>query len=83
MNINNKSELEEKLINSKEIFLKNGKLIKSRIGRSKTQEIPFVNSKIEIDFIDYYFTNHIARSSMTMGECRSTKNKFKATETEV
>jgi len=82
LNISNKSELEEKLINSKEIFLKNGKLIKSKIDRSKTQEIPFANSKIEIDFVDYYFTNHIARSSMTMDKCRSTKNKFKASETE-
>ena len=83
LNISNKNELEKKLINSKEIFLKTGKIIKSKIDRSKTQEIPFANSKIEIDFIDYYFTNHIARSSMTMSECRSTKNKFKATETEV
>ena len=45
--------------------------------KSLIQEVPFVEADIEIDFIDYYFSNHIARSSTTMNECRSIKNKFK------
>ena len=37
----------------------------------------FVDSKIEIELLDYYYTNPIARASKTMSECRSIKEKLK------
>ena len=76
LNIKNQNELEEKLINSSNIYSKIGEIKKLKINTKKNKEIPFVNSNIEIDFIDYYFSNHIARSSTTMNECRSVKNKL-------
>ena len=51
-----------------------------KVDKSKIQNVQFINSNIEINFIDYYFTNHIARSSMTMNECRSIKKKLMSTE---
>ena len=65
-----------KLINSNVIFSKIGEILKTKIDLNETRNIKFVNSKIEIDFLDYYFSNHIARSSMTMKECRTIKKKL-------
>ena len=73
ININSQKELEKEMLNSKSIFLKNGEIIKSKIDFDNNKEISFVNSKVDIDFVDYYFSNHIARSSKTMSECRSIK----------
>ncbi len=75
LNISNKIELEKKLIKSKEIFSKIGEIVKSKVNSSEYSEIPFINSKIKIELLDYYFSNHIARSSLTMNECRMIKNK--------
>ena len=72
--------MEKKLISSKREFSNIGKIIKSKVDKSKIQNVQFINSNIEINFIDYYFTNHIARSSMTMNECRSIKKKLMSTE---
>ncbi len=74
--------MEERLINSNSIHSKIGEIVRSKVDTNKTQEFSFVNSKIEIDFADYYFSNHIARSSITMNECRSIKNKLLSTGTE-
>ena len=82
LNINSRKELEERLINSNSIHSKIGEIVRSKVDTNKTQEFSFVNSKIEIDFVDYYFSNHIARSSITMNECRSIKNKLLSTGTE-
>ena len=72
-----KNDLEKKLKNSNKFFLKfdateniksNEKLI--------TENVEFFNSKIEIEKIDYYFTNYISRASKTMNECKNEKNKL-------
>ena len=47
-----------------------------------TEDVEFFNSKIEIEKIDYYFTNYISRASKTMNECRNEKNKLALTGTE-
>jgi NADH-quinone oxidoreductase subunit G len=82
LNINSRKELEERLINSNSIHSKIGEIVRSKVDTNETQKFSFVNSKIEIDFVDYYFSNHIARSSITMNECRSIKNKLLSTGTE-
>ena len=82
LNINSRKELEERLINSSSIHSKIGEIVRPKIDINETQEFSFVNSNIEIDFVDYYFSNHIARSSMTMNECRSIKNKLLSTGTD-
>ena len=82
LNINSRKELEERLINSSSIHSNIGEIVRPKVDTNETQEFSFVNSKIEIDFVDYYFSNHIARSSMTMNECRSIKNKLLSTGTD-
>ena len=42
----------------------------------------FISEKINVDNIDYYYSNVIARSSKTMTECRNEKLKLKNTGTE-
>ena len=44
--------------------------------------VPFVDEKIIIDEIDYYYSNVIARASHTMYECRKKKIELKKTGTE-
>ena len=43
---------------------------------SKTNIIDFVEGKISVKSIDYYYTNPIARSSKVMSECRQISKKF-------
>jgi len=43
---------------------------------SKTNIIDFVEGKISVKPIDYYYTNPIARSSKVMSECRQISKKF-------
>ena len=45
-------------------------------------DVHFVNEKIVVEPIDYYYSNVIARSSKTMSECRQQKIKLKSTGTE-
>ena len=78
LNISNKTELEKKLINSNMIFSNIGQISKLKIDYSKIQDVPFLKSNIEIDFLDYYFSNYIARSSITMNSCRSIKKQNKS-----
>ena len=42
----------------------------------------FINEKIEIEKIDYYHSNVIARASKTLNECRNVKIKMKSTGTD-
>ena len=42
----------------------------------------FVSEKINIEEIDYYYSNVIARASKTMTDCRNEKIKLKKTGTE-
>jgi hypothetical protein len=43
---------------------------------SKTNIIDFVEEKISVKPIDYYYTNPIARSSKVMSECRQISKKL-------
>ena len=74
--------MEEILINYSSIHSKIEEIVRPKVDTNETQEFSFVNSKIEIDFVDYYFSNHIARSSVTMNECRSIKNRLLSTGTD-
>ena len=42
----------------------------------------FINEKVEVSSIDYYYSNVIARASKTMNECRSLKINPKSTGTD-
>ena len=42
---------------------------------SKKVENSFINEKILINPIDYYFSNSISRASKVMSECRNIKSK--------
>ena len=42
----------------------------------------FVNEKVVIKEMDYFFTNSISRSSKTMSECRQIKQNSKKTGTD-
>ena len=46
------------------------------------QDLKFQSEKIEMNNIDYYYSNAIARASKTMFECRNEKIKLKSTGTE-
>ena len=50
-------------------------LPKVKFNNSKKKENDFINEKIEIKKIDYYFSNSIARASKTMSDCRTVVNK--------
>ena len=45
-------------------------------------DISFLNEKISVDYIDYYFSNVIAKNSKTMSECRSLRSKLEKTGTD-
>ncbi len=70
----NKDELEKSLMN----YLK---LNQQEKNYDNSENIEFVNEKINLNEIDYYYSNVIARSSKTMGECRSEKIKLKDSST--
>ena len=86
--INNLSEL----IKRKKLFRNKNELIDSfknylnlKNNKTDTQiidNVPFVDEKIIIDEIDYYYSNVIARASHTMYECRKKKIELKKTGTE-
>ena len=46
------------------------------------EKFEFINEKISLNEIDYYYSNVIARSSKTMSRCRNEKIKLKETGTE-
>ena len=48
----------------------------------KSIETEFVDEKVIIDPIDYYYSNVISRSSKTMTDCRNEKLNIKQTGTD-
>ena len=70
----NKNELIDEMFN---YLNKNNKTRKTNLTKSI-----FINEKILLDEIDYYYSNVISRSSKTMTECRNEKIKIMNTGTE-
>ncbi|MDC2996508.1 molybdopterin-dependent oxidoreductase, partial [Candidatus Pelagibacter sp.] len=71
-----KNELVDSMLNY--LKLKKEKVFNSLIK----QKNEFVNEKISVRDIDYYYSNVIARASKTMSECRNSLIKLKKTGTE-
>ena len=69
----NKNELEDNMFNY---------LNQTRKEEFIQTNYSFVDEKILIDDIDYYYSNVIAKNSKTMSECRSLRSKFKKTGTD-
>ena len=57
-------------------FIKKDIELKINSNFNQINKVDFVNSKILIKPIDYYYSNPIARSSKTMNECRKISKKF-------
>ena len=73
-----KNELDNAMLNFLKIFNeKDLNKVSSNISNSS-----FIDEKIEIQNVDYYYSNSIARSSKTMFECRNQKINVKSTGTE-
>ena len=51
-------------------------LTKSNKIELNLDQLDFVDEKISIKAIDYYYTNSIARSSKVMSECRQISKSF-------
>ena len=50
---------------------------------NKNENLPqFKDETFDVDEIDYYFSNVVARSSLTMAKCRAEKKNIKRTGTE-
>ena len=43
------------------------------LNTDKSTKLDFINEDINIDQVDYYYTNPISRASKTMSECRKNK----------
>ena len=79
-----------KLLKRKKLFINKDELINSMFNYLKLQsknnkesvENRFFSEKINIEEIDYYYSNVIARASKTMTDCRNEKIKLKKTGTE-
>ncbi len=71
---NNKDELLDSMFNYLKINKKN--------KNQKKLNCEFENENINVDQIDYYFSNVIARSSKTMSECHKIKMNIKKTGTD-
>ena len=82
INIKNKKELENTVLKEKNVFLKFNNKENNKIDFKKVTVPKFVNTKINLTALDYYFTNAISRSSKTMAECRDKKNELQFTRTE-
>ncbi len=74
----NKDELENSLINYLNLSENNF----SQNENTDTKDLIFLNEKIAIKNLDYYYSNSIARASKTMFKCRNEKNNLKSTGTE-
>jgi NADH-quinone oxidoreductase subunit G len=73
-----KDELENSMMNFINLFKKNNFSKK----HSEIKDLNFINEDIQIENIDYYYSNSIARASKTMFNCKYEKNKIKLKETE-
>ena len=87
--INNLSEL----IKRKKLFKDKNELVDSMLNylKLKKNKAPnplskikneFIDEKIIVSEIDYFYSNVIARASKTMSECRNSHSKFKNTGTD-
>ena len=63
------------MLNYLKINIKNNKL-------DETFDKNFINEKIVVDPVDYYYSNVISRASKTMNECRKSQIKIKSTGTD-
>ena len=70
----NKDELIDKMFN----YLSS----ENKKPQNINADLEFVNEKIVIDDLDYYYSNAISRASKTMMECRNEKSKIKKTGTD-
>ena len=69
----------EELINNMFNFLK----LNNKNENNKNENLPqFKDETFDVDEIDYYFSNVVARSSLTMAKCRAEKKNIKRTGTE-
>ena len=80
-----------KLIKRKKIFNNKDELLNSMMNYlnlnkksdiTKKEKFEFINEEIEVEKIDYYYSNVISRSSKTMSECRNIRQNIKKTGTE-
>ncbi len=75
---NNKNELENSMMNYLKLFNEKN----SSNTTNNLIDTNFIDETIQLDDIDYYYSNVIARSSKTMSECRNQKINLKSTGTE-
>jgi len=68
----------EELLDSMMNYLK----VNKKNDFNKFNEIKFVDEEINIEALDYYYSNVISRSSKTMTDCRNEKMNIKKTGTE-
>ena len=83
--INELSELlkRKKLYNNKDDLIDNMmNYINQKNNKNDFPDSNYINEKILIEPIDYYYSNVIARSSYTMSECRNEKLKVISTGTD-
>ena len=55
------------------------------LNKDKIIEVPiyeFINEKIYVDDLDYYYSNSIARASKTMSDCKKSSSNLKKTGTD-
>tara|TARA_B100002052_G_scaffold232213_1_gene215122 strand:- start:8445 stop:10472 length:2028 start_codon:yes stop_codon:yes gene_type:complete len=84
--INNLSQYlkRKKIYNNKDNLVSNMfDYIKNCKNKSSLKiESMFHDEKINVDYLDYYYSNVISRASKTMSECRNLRNNDKKTGTE-
>ena len=68
-----KISLREEVLKNIPNFSKIDLLPKSIIKKNIKKITTFKDEKINVNKVDYYFTNSISRSSKTMAECKSIK----------
>mgnify|MGYP003304441953 CR=1 FL=1 len=71
----------ENLRKIEEIEIKNAENYFIQPSRQKNLPSNFINEKVNIKEIDYFFSNAISRASKTMSECRQIKYSSKKTGT--
>ena len=74
-----KKPLDFKNINELRDIINKKIQLKIKNQNQKINTVNYVEGNISIKNIDYYYTNPIARSSKTMGECRQISKKLMST----
>ena len=75
---NDKDQLQSSLLNYLNLFIEKN----SSKNHTDMEDLVFNSEKIKINNIDYYYSNSIARASITMSECRNEKVNISSTGTE-